>query len=219
MKEKKVFILAIPTIIVIIIFIVGMSFMIYNKNYKPLDKNDALFLAKKALSIDNISCEVVTQSDQERIVDYKFKNNTLLVKNNNYIEFTDGNNDNKCTYIDTSEKEMYEYNSGNSIDSFKSLLYSAVEILDNDEYEYEFLKYEKVNGIKSASFKLENDNSCISVWLDRDNGMPIKIVREFDTNEGESTKITTIYRYQIGKVKDDDFKLPDTTGYNVMDME
>ncbi len=220
MKEKKKFILAIPTIIIIFIFIIGMGIMIYQKNYKPLSREDAIFLSKKVLSIDNISCEVVTQGEEEKIVDYKFKNNILLTRYNTSIEITDGNENNKCTYIDTSEKEKYIYNSANNIDSFKSLIYTAVEVLENKDYEYEFLRYEKVNGIKSVSFKLKQVDSSITIWLDRKKGMPIKIEGEYNLEDEENTtKITTIYRYQIGQVKDEDMEIPDTTGYNIIQMD
>ena len=219
MKEKRTFILAIPTIIIIFVFIIGMGVMIYRKNYMPLSREKAINLSTKVFSIDNISCEVVTQGEEEKIVDYKYKNNILSCRYDNYIEITDGNDNNKCTYIDTNEKEVYIYHSSNNIESFKGLIYTVAEVLENNDYEYEFLKYETINGIKSASFKLKQDDSALTIWIDRENGMPIKIEGEYNLQSPETNKITTIYRYQIGAVKDEDIKNPDTEGYNVIEMD
>ena len=63
MKEKKVFILAIPTIIVIIVVIVGIALIFYNRNFKKMSKDDAYVLASKVAVINNISCEVLTETN------------------------------------------------------------------------------------------------------------------------------------------------------------
>ena len=218
-KEKKTFILAVPTIIVIIVFLIAMPIMIYQKNYKPLSREDALSLSEKILSIDNISCEIITKSEYERLIDYKFKDNVLYSKYNDSIELTNGNNENNSIYIDTKAKEKFIYISNNNIENFKGTLNAAIEILSNDDYEYNFIKYEKVNGIKAATVELEKDDSEFVISLDRETGMPIKIIGKYNTKDEENTStITTVYRYQIGQVKDDDLKLPDTEGYNVTEV-
>ncbi|MBR3152853.1 MAG: hypothetical protein IKF52_04540 [Clostridia bacterium] len=215
--EKKTFILAVPTVIIIIVFLIAMPVMIYRKNFKPLSRDEAITLSEKNLSIDNISCEVITKSNDEKVVDYKFKDNTLYSNyNDSTIELTE---EDKCTYVDLKEKELYTYNSKNNIDNFKSVLNSAREILENDDYEYEFKKYEKINGIKAATFSLKKDGSEFTISLDRETGMPLKIDGEYYVkNEDKTDSITTIFRYQIGQVKDEDLKLPDTEGYNIVNM-
>lgn len=216
MEEKKKFILAIPTIVIIILFVIIMSFLVYRKNFKPLSKQEALELAEKSLSIDNISCEVVTQDEGEHIVDYKFKDNKLVIINDNYFEYVDGDTSN-CIYIDNSAKEVYKYSSVSEIDGFKSLIGVSVGLLDNNDYEYKFLKYEKLNGIKCAKIQLTNSDTKIVLWIDRDTGMTVKVVGDYTSQDSENAQITNLYRYQIGKVKDDDLKIPDTTDYVVME--
>ncbi|MBR3132498.1 MAG: hypothetical protein IKG42_00195 [Clostridia bacterium] len=216
--EKKTFILAVPTVIIIIVFLIAMPIMIYRKNFKPLSRDESITLSKKILSIDNISCEIITKSEDEKVVDYKFKDNVLLSNYNDAIELTE---DDKCTYVDLKEKQVYNYNSKNNIDNFKSLLNSAIEILENDDYDYEFVKYEKINGIKVATVKLTKDDSEFIISIDRSTGMPVKIDGEYNIkNEDKKGDITTIFRYQIGQVQDDDLKLPDTTeGFNINNMD
>lgn len=223
MKEKKTFILAVPTVIIIIVFLIAMPYLVYRKNYKPLSREQAVTLSKKVLSISNISCEIITQNENEdeKVEDYKFKDNVLLSKYSNVIELTDGNDNNRCTYLDLTEKSKYIYNSPENIEKFKSYLNVAIEVLEDENYDYEFLKYEKMNGIKAAAIELSKNDATITIWLDRESGMPIKMIEEYNiqSEKEKQSKITTIYRYQIGKVDDDALKLPDTTEFETTKMD
>ena len=76
---KKNFILAVPTIIIIIVVIAGISTIFYNRNFKKMNKEDVKTLAQKVATINNISCEIITESSEENvsktISDYKLNNN------------------------------------------------------------------------------------------------------------------------------------------------
>ena len=62
MNEKKTFILAVPTVIIIIIAIVGISLIFYNRNFKKMNRDDVKTLAQKVATIVNISCEIAIES-------------------------------------------------------------------------------------------------------------------------------------------------------------
>ena len=87
MQEKKKFVLAVPTVIIIIIFIIALGYLIYSKNFKPLSKEKAIELAEKSVTVDNFSCQLVIEQDGEEIVaDYKRKDNMVYMKEIDYEE-------------------------------------------------------------------------------------------------------------------------------------
>lgn len=217
MQEKKKFILAVPTVIVIIIFIIGMSLIYYNKNYKPLSQEEALNLAKRAVAIDNLSCQVVVkQNDNESTTDYKRNSSKVYIKADDYIELVDTKS-NECTYIDEENKEVYKYVSDSVLESFNSIIYAGIQALQDSTMSYSFEKYEKINGIKCAAVKVKDKSTEITMWIDRDTGMLAKFEIVYKADEEEDSKTEYIYRYQIGSVTDDDLKLPSTEDYTLMD--
>ena len=199
MQEKKKFILAIPTIVVIIIFIIGMCLIYYNKNYKPLSREDALNLAKRAVTIDNLSCQVVVkQTDSETTTDYKRLGSKICSKSNDYIELINLDN-NESTYIDKENKEVYKYVSNSVLESYNSTIYIGVQVLQDNSMKYSFEKYEKFNGIKCAVVKVFDNSTEYTMWIDRDTGM--------------LAKFKVLYRAD----EEEDLKLPETDDYTLMD--
>jgi len=217
MEEKKKFILAVPTVIVIIVFIVGMSWIFYNKNYKPLSREEAANLAKQTLNIDNLSCQVIVkQEDNEQTTDYKRKGSIIYIKSDEFIEIIDMDND-ECSYIDEENKEVYQYESKSVLESYNGIIYAGVQALEDKEMSYSFEKYEKSNGIKCAKVKLQDKSTEITMWIDRDTGMIAKFEIVYKADEEEDSKTEYIYRYQIGSVKDEDVKMPNIEDYTVVD--
>ena len=218
MQEKKKFILAVPTVIIIIIFIIAMSYMIYNKNFKPLDKEEALSLARQAVNIDNFSCQIVTQQgDTETTTDYKRKGNMVYMQAEDYKEYLNIDTT-ECVYIDDENKEAYMYESDSVLENYNGMIYSGIQSLEDESFSYNFNKYEKVNGIDCAAINLTSDSIDADLWLDRDNGMVTKFVITYKAEELEDSSTTYIYRYQIGNVTDDNVTIPDLTEYTVIEM-
>lgn len=217
MQEKKKFILAVPTVIIIIIFIIALAYLIYSKNFKPLSKEKAIELAEMAVTIDNFSCQLVIEQDGEEFVtDYKRKDNIVYMKELDYEEYLNIDTS-ECVYVDRENKEAYTYTSDSVLESYNTRLYAGIQSLENGDYSYTFNEYEKVNGIKCASITLSNDSENIDMWIDTKAGMITKYVIT-NKSEEDGNSSTYIYRYQIGNVTDEDVKVPDLSEYTVLEM-
>lgn len=221
MKEKKIFILAVPTIIIIVIAIIGISLIFYSRNFKKMSKEDVKLLAQKVAKIENISCEVVTTTDKEEgiqsVEDYKLKNGVMISKVDDFVIY-----DNKETQtlmqIDDEEKLVYTYGQYNSeIDNFKTMLLTAESLLMNDKNEYVFKDLVTMNGIKCINFELKNNDTVFEIWMDKKTGMIVKMDTHYGTGDSQMN-ISVVYRYQIDNVKDEDIVIPDTTGYKVINL-
>ena len=222
MNEKKTFILAVPTVIIIIIAIVGISLIFYNRNFKKMNRDDVKVLAQKVATIDNISCEIAIESSEENvessISDYKLKDGKLISKIDTF-EIYDNKNGQSLIQIDRDSKEAYVYSEYDSqIDDFEAMLCTAEKLLESNDYEYIFKDYETVNGVKCVAFSLSNTNTTFDIWLDKSNGMIVKMVCNYSA-EGEKTISTTmLYRYKIGSVTDEEVQKPNLEGYTIIDL-
>lgn len=222
MNEKKTFILAVPTVIIIIIAIVGISLIFYNRNFKKMNRDDVKALAQKVATIDNISCEIAIESSEENvessISDYKLKSGKLISKIDTF-EIYDNKDEQSLIQIDRDSKEAYIYSEYNSqIDDFEAMLCTAEKLLESNDYEYIFKDYETVNGVKCVAFSLSNTNTTFDIWLDKSNGMIVKMVCNYSA-EGEKTISTTmLYRYKIGSVTDEEVQKPNLEGYTIIDL-
>lgn len=223
MNEKKNFILAVPTIIIIIVVIAGISTIFYNRNFKKMNKEDVKTLAQKVATINNISCEIITESSEENvsktISDYKLNNNKMISNVDNFKVY-DNKDEKTLIQIDDNEKQVYVYGEYSSaIDDFESMLCSAEKLLESDEYEYNFKDYETVNGIKCVAFSLSNANTVFNIWLDKSNGMIVKMECNYSSEESQSISTTLYYRYQLNNVTDEDVQKPNLDGYNVNQLQ
>ena len=222
MNEKKTFILAVPTVIIIIIAIVGISLIFYNRNFKKMNRDDVKTLAQKVATIDNISCEIAIESSEENvessISDYKLKDGKLISKSDTF-EIYDNKDEQSLIQIDRDSKEAYVYSEYDSqIDDFEAMLCTAEKLLESNDYEYIFKDYETVNGVKCVAFSLSNTNTTFDIWLDKSNGMIVKMVCNYSA-EGEKTISTTmLYRYKIGSVTDEEVQKPNLEGYTIIDL-
>lgn len=222
MNEKKTFILAVPTVIIIIIAIVGISLIFYNRNFKKMNRDDVKTLAQKVATIDNISCEIAIESSEENvessISDYKLKDGKLISKIDTF-EIYDNKDEQSLIQIDNDSKEAYVYSEYDSqIDDFEAMLCTAEKLLESNDYEYLFKDYETVNGVKCVAFSLSNSNTTFDIWLDKSNGMIVKMVCNYSA-EGENSIITTmLYRYKIGSVTDEEVQKPNLEGYTIIDL-
>ncbi len=222
MNEKKTFILAVPTVIIIIIAIVGISLIFYNRNFKKMNRDDVKVLAQKVATIDNISCEIAIESSEENvessISDYKLKDGKLISKIDTF-EIYDNKDEQSLIQIDRDSKEAYVYSEYDSqIDDFEAMLCTAEKLLESNDYEYIFKDYETVNGVKCVAFSLSNTNTTFDIWLDKSNGMIVKMVCNYSA-EGEKTISTTmLYRYKIGSVTDEEVQKPNLEGYTIIDL-
>ena len=219
MKEKKVFILAIPTIVIIIVVFIGMLLIFYNRNYKKMSRNDAKILSQKVAVIDNISCELVTSVGEiETVSDYKMKGNIMVSKVDGFTTY-DNKDERTIIQLVNSEKRAYTYSNYKSeIDDFKAMLCYVAKAFDEEEYEYKFLKYETINGIKCVNFILQNSEVEFQIWLDKNTGMIVKMICH-NKLENQNTKDTILYfRYQIGNVSDEQVQKPDLSGFEVNEL-
>lgn len=222
MKEKKTFILAVPTLIIFVVVVVGICIIFYNRNFKEMTKDDVKTLAQKVATINNISCEVLTESSEAEVTgtisDYKLCNEKLVSNVDNFKMYDD-KNEKLLLQIDDKQKVVYQYKEYNSaIDEFETMICSVAKLLETDEYQYEFKDYETVNGIKCVSFSLSNDNIVFDIWLDKASGMIVKMVCHYIGDGTNSIDTTLNYRYQLNNVTEEDVKKPDLTGYTITEI-
>ena len=225
MGEKKTFILAVPTVIIIIIVMVGISLIFYNRNLKKMNRDDVKILAQKVATIDNISCEIAIESSGESsgssISDYKLKDGKLISKVDTF-EYYDDRNGQELIQIDADSKEAYvysEYENNSKINNFEAMLCAAEKLLESNDYEYAFNKYETVNGVKCVSFSLSSANTTYDIWLDKSNGMIVKMVCTYsDASENLNISTTMLYRYKIGSVTDAEVQKPSLDGYTTVQL-
>lgn len=222
MEEKKTFILAIPTLIIFAVVIIGIGIIFYNRNIKNMSKEDAKILAQKVATINNISCEVLTESSKEdiesTISDYKLCDGKLISNIDNFKIYED-KNEKILLQIDEKQKIVYQYDEYNSaIDEFETMICSVAKLLEADEYQYEFKKYETVNGIKSVCFSLSNDSIIFDIWLDKSSGMIVKMICHYVGDGTNSIDTTLNYRYQLNNVTQEVVKKPDLTGYTITEI-
>lgn len=222
MNEKKTFILAVPTVIIIIIAVVGISLIFYNRNFKKMNRDDVKTLAQKVATIDNISCEIAIESSEENvessISDYKLKDGKLISKIDTF-EIYDNKDEQSLIQIDNDSKEAYVYSEYDSqIDDFEAMLCTAEKLLESNDYEYLFKDYETVNGVKCVAFSLSNSNTTFDIWLDKSNGMIVKMVCNYSAEGEDSITTTMLYRYKIGSVTDEDVQKPNLEGYTIIDL-
>ncbi len=220
MKEKKKFILAIPTIIIIIGTLIGISLIFFDRNLKKMDRDEIKLLAEKVVNINNISCEIITENNMEdsseTIDDYKLKDNKISIKNNDYRIYEDSE---QKIQIDDEEKVAYIYNNENDeIVAFEELLCSAERLLESDEYEYNFIKYETMNGIKCVHFTMKNQETCFNIWLDKSSGMIVKMECNTKSENNQEFVLTRYFRYQLNNVKDEDIVKPNLDGYTIEEL-
>lgn len=221
MNEKKKVVFVIPTLI-IIVAIIGILIIFYNRNIKKMSREDMMNLAQKVAMIDNISCEIVTESNEiengQYIVDYKLKDNRMISKTEYYTIY-DCSDDNTKIQIDDNEKIAYIYNEYKSeIMSFREMLCTARKMLESNEYNYEFVGYEMMNGIKCVAFNLFKDDSTFNIWIDKTNGMIVKIECHYHMEDTEKIDTVMYYRYKIGEVKDEEVQKPNLTGYSTIQL-
>lgn len=222
MNEKKTFILAVPTVIIIIIAIVGISLIFYNRNFKKMNRDDVKTLAQKVATIDNISCEIAIESSEENvessISDYKLKDGKLISKIDTF-EIYDNKDEQSLIQIDRDSKEAYVYSEYDSqIDDFEAMLCTAEKLLESNDYEYIFKDYETVNGVKCVAFSLSNTNTTFDIWLDKSNGMIVKMVCNYSAEGEKIISTTMLYRYKIGSVTDEEVQKPNLEGYTIIDL-
>lgn len=222
MKEKKTFILAIPTMIIIVVAVVGIFLIFYKRNVKEMTREDVKNIAQKVAVIDNISCEIVTEGSErdnaQSVVDYKLKDRKMFSKTDFYTIYDDENDKTKIQ-MDENEKIAYIYKEYKSeITSFQEMICTVVKMLESPEYQYNFLRYETMNGIKCVVFNLENKDSKFNVWLDKSTGMIVKMECNYHWEGEEDINTVMHYRYQIGNVTDEDIAKPDLTGYSVVEL-
>lgn len=219
MKEKKVFILAIPTIIVVIAVIVGLSLIFYNRNFKKLSKSDALVLAEKVAVINNISCEILTETPYgNTTADYKLKDNIVLSSTSGiggtYRIYDDGKNKYQ---IDDEGKEVYIYHDYQpEKDIFLVELCQVAKILESDSYEYKFIDYSKMNGYKVAHFTLEDSNNKYEVWLDKESGMLLEL--DYSSKIDGEDWAKKHYRFSINTVTNEMVEKPNLSDYEAIDL-
>lgn len=221
MEEKKKFILAIPTLIIIFVTILGFSLIFYNRNIKGLSREDAKLLTQKVLGVSNISCEIVTESSNEidnDIVSYKLKDSKLVEKTKYYTIYDDQESKNKIQ-IDNEEKIAYIYSEYQSeTTTFKEMIYKANELLENNDYNYKFNSYETMNGVKCACFTLSNSDADFNIWLDKLNGMITKIECIYHSESSGDINKNMYYRYQLNCVSDEDIAEPNLEEYTVVNL-
>lgn len=219
MKEKKVFILAIPTIIIIIFVTIGMLVIFYNRNYKKMSRNDAKVLAQKVAIIDNISCEMITNVyGKDSVSDYKLKNNKMISHVEGFTTY-DNKDEQLIIQLIDSEKRAYTYSNYKSeIDDFKAMICSVAKLFEDENYNYEFNKYETINGIKCSNFILKNNEMEFNIWLDRSSGMIVKIICHNMADNLSEVDSTLYFRYEIGNVSDSQVQKPDLSGYEVTEL-
>lgn len=221
MKEKRKFALLVPTI-VIIVAIAGISMIFYNRNLKDMSREDAKILAQKVAIIDNISCEIVTESNEaeqgQYVVEYRLKDNKMVSRTDYYTIYDDADKNVKVQ-IDDNEKIAYLYSEYKSeILTFKEMLCTVEKMLESDEYKYEFVGFETMNGIKCVNIKLSKEDSTFNVWLDKSNGMITKIECHYHMPDNEKIDTVMYYRYKIGNVIDEEVETPDLSGYSTIQL-
>ena len=222
MKEKKVFILAVPTIVIIGVFIIGVAAIFYNRNFKKLSRDDAKALAGKVALIENISCEIVTESSENggfrTVSDYKLKDGKLISKVDNFRIYDDSSQK-SLIQIDDDAKTAYVYSDYKSeIDNFKNLICSAEKLLESNDLEYAFKEYSTVNGVKCVNFTLSNKEVSYNIWLDRSSGMIVKMECRYFSTGGDDNVNNIYYRYQLNNVTDDMVVKPSLDGYSVVEL-
>ena len=219
MKEKKVFILAVPTIIVTICVIAGIALIFYNRNFKKMTKNDAHALAEKVALVNNISCEILTETPYgTTTADYKVKDNVVLSSTSGiggtYRIYDDGKNK---FQIDDEGKEAYIYHDYQpEKDIFLAELCQVAKFLESDNYSFQFIDYTKMNGYKVCHFTMEDPNNKYEVWLDRESGMILEL-DYYSKIDGEDWA-KRHYRFSINTVTDEMVKKPDLKGYETFDL-
>lgn len=221
MKEKKVFILAIPTIVIIVVFIVGVLVIFYNRNFKKMSREDAKALASKVALIENISCEIITEGNGDdglrTVSDYKLKNGRLISQVDSFRIYDDST-EKYLVQIDDDAKTAYVYSDYKSeIDNFKNMICSAEKLLESSDLEYEFKEYCTVNGVKCVKFSLSNKEAMYNIWLDRSSGMIVKMECKYFSG-GEENVNNIYYRYQLNNVTDDMVVRPNLEGYSVVEL-
>lgn len=221
MKERKKFILAIPTILIIIVVVIGISLIYYNRNVKKMTRDDIKLLSQKVATVDNISCEVIasnsTDNSNQSVEDYKLKDGIMISRADDFVIY-DNKNEQTLMQIDDEEKLVYTYSEYNSeIDVFMKRLLTVESLLENEENDYIFKDYATMNGIKCVNFEIKNADTTFEIWLDKKTGMIVRM----DTHYGEgesSVNVSVVYRYQINNVTDEDVVKPNTDNYSVIEL-
>ncbi len=221
MREKKIFILAVPTIIIMIVAIVGIFFIFYSRNFKKMSRDDVKRLAQKVANIDNISCEIVfsstTNKDVKSVEDYKLKDNVMISKVDDF-KIYDNKNEQILMQIDDEEKLVYNYHEYNcEIDTFRKMLLTAETLLEDKNNEYIFKDYVTMNGTKCVNFEIKNKDAKFEVWLDKKTGMIVKMDSMYG-DENSQMNTSVVYRYQIDAVKDEDVAKPNIDNYSVIEL-
>lgn len=78
--------------------------------------------------------------------------------------------------------------------------------------------YETMNGIKCIAFNLFGDDSNFNVWLDKTNGMIVKIECHYHQADTEKVDTVMYYRYKIGDVVDENVMKPNLNRYSIINL-
>ena len=67
-------------------------------------------------------------------------------------------------------------------------------------------------------YGLKSTNTTFDIWLDKSNGMIVKMVCNYSAEGEKIISTTMLYRYKIGSVTDEEVQKPNLEGYTIIDL-
>lgn len=209
----KKFVISMLVLIMILAIILGFKIMNNGENSNQYSRADVIALIKKGEDYDNYYCEY-TKLGENTI--RKIKGNKMVVAS-----------DDMTIYIDyDSNKQTVLRNTGNialvsSLDSSKlskmNKIYfqECIDVLnDFENYEYKFIKKEKINEFECIKIALTSESISYEIWIDISSGL----VTKMSCNNKENSNITLEYNLKLNSITDEEVKTPDLSKYNVTEV-
>ena len=74
----------------------------------------------------------------------------------------------------------------------------------------------KLSSLLNSNFLYSQDTTELSVFIEKDTGLPVKMIEKIDTDGNEKENVTT-FEYKFNVVTDEDIKEPDETQYKIQE--
>lgn len=229
-------------ILVIVILVLSgiLAFKILNqKNISPsqnMSREEVRQLLEKGAKVDNYIAKYTIEIDDERQDVTKIvKGNIIILETETMYTWQNLDTEERIIISYDKKTAIYSKESGIGTDISKSLpsQKDVISFMDDAEYEYSYIKEEKIEGIEYEVIELsctyttagssetdkEDVKSKAMIWINKDSGMVTKYETDVKNDMGEKSSTSFEYDIQINVVKDEDIKKPSLDGYEVIDID
>lgn len=196
-------------IIIILAIIFGIKVINSNKTSNAkYSRADVITLIENGKNYNNYYCEY-TKLDEHII--RKIKDNKMVVISNNMTVYTNYET-NKQTIIQNNIAIVSNL-SNSKLSSLNKTYFADIDLINDSNYNYKYIKEENINGIDCIKIELTSDSIKYEIWISTSSGLPTKMI--YSTS---ASNVSTDFNLKLDCVTDSDVETPNLNNYTVKEM-